>query len=115
MTTSPKESKTKEQEDELYKDAVSVLCLEIPVNADDHKELVLLGRAIKYADISLYCVYPKNIYESTDREIFLIKASCYFKRKKINPLSHKDREVIRQIENYEHNSVRLLRLKHERL
>ena len=108
------ESKTKE-EYELYKHAVSVLCLEIPVNADDPKELVLLGRAIRYADISYYFATPKDRHESIDREIFLIKASCYFKRKKINPLSHEDREVIRQIENYEHNNVRLLRLKYQRL
>ena len=110
-----KEIKTKEQEEELFKHAVNVLCLEIPVNADDTKELMLLGRAIQYADISYYCAVPKDIYERTDREIFLLKASCYFKRKKINPVTHEDREVIRQIENYEHNNVRILRLKYQRL
>ncbi len=97
--------------DDLFKDAVNILSVYIPVEINDPKELMLLHRAIQYADVNNYCDTPKDIYERVNMEIFFVKAICYFKRKKLNPFIRENINRIREIEGYEYSNVSSLKAK----
>ena len=98
-------------EENLFKEAVSILSIYIPVDVNDPKELMLLHRAIQYADIHNYCDKPKDIYEGINKEVFFVKATCYFKRKKLNPFNKEDIARIKEIQGYEYFNVSSLKAK----
>lgn len=100
---------TETKEEEVLKRLFVIL----GVSPDNLTDLLLLGRAIEYANIDLY-TRDEDIRSGIERiknEIFFIKATSYFRRKKINPLIPSNIDIIRSIQNSEYQAISLLRMK----
>lgn len=66
-------------------EAAGFLVMELGVDINDDGQRLRLARAIKYADIDNYILNPRNRKDHVRREIFYLKATCYFKRAILTP------------------------------
>jgi len=100
-------TETKEEE------ALKRLCIIFGVSSDNLTDLLLLSRAIEYANIDWFIRDgdESSGIERIKNEIFFIKATSYFRRKKINPLILGNIDIIRSIQNSEYQYVTLLKMK----
>lgn len=93
--------------------ALKELMIRLGITPDSLQDMLLLGRAIEYANLDYYTT-PDNIRfrkEQIQNDIFFIRATSYFKRKKLNPLIEGNRLASQRILENEHNEVRLLKVK----
>ncbi len=75
-----------------YNSAEEFLVIYLGIDNKDFKSMLLLKRAIEYADEKNYTESPKTAMEQGLKTIFLIKAASFFKRKNLRP--YIDREEI---------------------
>jgi len=92
-----------------YKKASELISVLVNIDFNDDRQMIVLGMAIEYADLSNYIVEIKTVEDSIMNEIFTTKAVLYFKRKMLNPFT--DMVKIENIRGYEHRSVAGLRMK----
>lgn len=84
----------------LFKEAFKYLSFLVGADIQDARQVIILTRAVHYADLSNYSPNPKNIMEKTKNELFLSRASHYYHIKKLNPFE--DYETIGKIKNHEY-------------
>ena len=90
-------------------DALPFLMVYLGIFPEDFRELTILTNAIKYADISNWVDEPKCTIDATKKEIFIVKATFYYKRKLLNVF--KDEKIIRQLRENEEYEVSWLKNK----
>lgn len=76
---------------------------------DGDRKLLLISRAIEYADPLEYFHEPKSPEEAVRREIFLVRASSYWNRKMLQ-FNSDNYEQINRIRNYEQYEVTRLKM-----
>lgn len=100
--------------EEKTKHAFKFLILELGIDRTSQQELAVLTRAIQYADINNYCIYPLNKAERFLKEMFTIKAIAYFKRTMLNPLVKRNTQYIRDIQEWEYRNINLIKAQYIR-
>lgn len=100
---------TETKEEEVLKR----LCVILGVSPDNLTDLLLLSRATEYANIDWYTRDGdvRSRKEQIMNEIFFIKATSYFRRKKLNPFIPGNIDIIRSIQNSEYQEIILLKMK----
>ncbi len=92
--------------------ALKRLMRELGIIDTDLKNMLLLGRAMEYANIDLYTeeehIRHKNEY--INNQIFFIKAQSYYNRKRL-PYNEDYAQLAKQIQDYEHREVIFLKAK----
>lgn len=105
---------TNKQIEEKTNHAITFLALELGIASPNEKELALLMRSIQYADINHYCEYPLSISEKFLKEMFIIKAIAFFKRKILNPFVKENIQYIREIQEWEYRNIHLIKAQYIR-
>lgn len=92
--------------------ALKRLMRELGIFDTDLKNMLLLGRAMEYANLDLYTeeenIRSKNEY--INNQIFSIKAQSYYNRKRL-PYNEDYARLANQIQDYEHREVMFLKVK----
>lgn len=94
--------------DEKFKKVFGEMALRL--NVVSTRDMVLLSRAIDYADIDTYNETPKSFYEQCENDIFRIKCECFYQRKKIEFIEGSVPKMKRLME-FEHSQVFLIKRK----
>lgn len=99
--------------EEKTRKAFDFLAIELGIDISSTREVVMLYRAIEYANPKNYYCEPAATEENVYNQIFLIRAMSYFKRKMINPMERDGMERINSIRNHEEYSVLSLKARHQ--
>jgi len=95
----------KEENEKLAFDYLRVLLGVV----DEDRKLMLIYDAIRYADPMEYFNEPKSKQEAIRREMFLVRASSYWKRKMLT-FNNDNYGQINKIRNYEQHEVTRLKM-----
>jgi hypothetical protein len=92
--------------------ALKRLMRELGIFNTDLKKMLLLGRAIEYADLDLYTEEEniRHTNEYINNQIFSIKAQSYYNLKRL-PYNEDYPRLAKQIQDYEHREVMFLKAK----
>ena len=99
--------------EEKTKQAFAFLAIELGIDISSARECFLLSRAIMYADAYNYYDQPTTNEENATKQIFLIRATSYFRRKALNPFENDNLKIINSIRNHEEYSVLNLKMRHQ--